>query len=365
VTSVELGLLVDSDAFGGAEVYVRQLLRRLPGHFRCHLVVAEPVAVAFTDLAARCTGVTVAPLVRGSERSSPMERLLAARPADVWHVNLVDPASNRAALAAAVDCAPTVATLHMPGSAEDVTPGLRALYGALTGVIAVSAEIAGVVGHRLGVPAERLARIRNGVDVPVRAPTRTRRHDPVRVGAVGRLTAQKGFDVLIAATALLVARGHRITVRVAGEGRDRVALERAADGLPVHFDGFVDDVPTFLRDVDLFCLPSRREALSYALLEAMAHALPCVTTPVGDVVEALGGAVRVVPVEDARATAAALEDLITRPPAAARLGARARRLAERRLDAAGMVDSVARVLAAAAQRSRPAAAETTSCAVTE
>jgi glycosyltransferase involved in cell wall biosynthesis len=117
--------------------------------------------------------------------------------------------------------------------------------------------------------------------------------------------------------------------------------------------------------VDLFCLPSRMEALSYALLEAMAHALPCVTTPVGDVVEALADAVRVVPVEDSRATAAALEDLIMRPHAAARLGADARRLAERQLDASGMVAAVARVLTAAAQRSRPAAADTTSSAVTE
>jgi hypothetical protein len=37
---IRLGLLVDSEAYGGAEVYIRQLVCRLPSRFERHLVVA-------------------------------------------------------------------------------------------------------------------------------------------------------------------------------------------------------------------------------------------------------------------------------------------------------------------------------------
>ncbi|GAA4934453.1 glycosyltransferase family 4 protein [Streptomyces coeruleoprunus] len=355
---VRVGLLVDSDAFGGAEVYVRQLLRRLPAHFRRRLVVAEPVAPHFRDLHALCEDVTVVPLLRGRDPGHATASLLAGHAVDVWHVNLVDPGSNRAALAAASALAPTVATLHMPGHAHDATVALRALYGGLTTVIAVSREIAETVRERFGVPGDRVVRVRNGVDVPPRAapPVRASGGTPCRIGAVGRLTEQKGFDVLVGAVARLVAEGHPITVEVAGDGRDRAALERAAAGLPVRFHGFVADVPAFLRGLDVFCLPSRREALSLALLEAMAHALPCVTTPVGDVTEVLGDTVVTVPVDDPAALARALGGLVADPERARRLGLRARRLAVGGLDAAGMVAATADVLAAAAASAQPSSA---------
>jgi glycosyltransferase involved in cell wall biosynthesis len=349
---VMLGLVVDSDAFGGAEVYVRQLLRRLPARFCCRLVVAEPMAGHFRWLAGRCTRVDVVPLMRGRDDSLELGRILAAGPVDVWHVNLVDPASNRAALAAAGACAPTVATLHMPGTAGDVTAELSALYRGLSAVIAVSAEIVRVLRDWLGVEPDRVIRVRGGVDIPpyARPPAPAAVRRPVRIGAVGRLTEQKGFDVLVTAVGLLVERGADVSVEIVGEGRDRPALEAAAAGLPIRFSGFSDDVPAFLRGLDVFCLPSRREALPFALSEAMGHALPCVTTAVGDVREVVGNAVRVVPPGDPRALAQALDDLIRNPDAAARLGRRARVVAERQLDAAGMVAVAAKVFAAVAGR---------------
>jgi glycosyltransferase involved in cell wall biosynthesis len=147
-------------------------------------------------------------------------------------------------------------------------------------------------------------------------------------------------------------------VEVVGEGRDRAALEAAAAGLPVFFSGFADDVPAFLRRIDLFCLPSRREALPLALMEAMAHALPCVATPVGDIREVLGDAVRTVPPDDAEQLSAALQQLILDPGARCRLGARARALAERRLDASGMVAATAEVLTTAALAGQPSTSRT-------
>jgi glycosyltransferase involved in cell wall biosynthesis len=343
--AIRLGLLVDSDAYGGAEVYVRQLLCRLPAEFETHLVVAEPVAPWFDDLAGQWTTCTRIPLLRGRESAPELLRPLARVGADVWHVNLVDPASNRAALAVACVAGPTVATLHMPGRVTDGLGCPDGPYARVSAVMAVSAQIAELLSRRLGMPLERVVRVRNGVDLPPRAgrPASSARVRP-RVGAVGRLTGQKGFDVLIAAVALLVRRGHAVEAVVAGEGRDRITLEAAAAGLPVRFTGFVTDVPAFLEGVDVFCLPSREEGLPLALLEAMAHGLPCVATRVGDIPEVVGDAVVTVPPEDPVALADALEPLITDPGRRRRLGERARVTALRRFDVVDMVETVAGLL---------------------
>src|SRR3712207_9265260 len=76
------------------------------------------------------------------------------------------------------------------------------------------------------------------------------------------------------------------------------------DALPIFtVTGWVEDRRAFLAGLDVFCLPSRSEALPLALLEAMAEGLPCVATDVGDVARRVGGAVEGVPPEDPGALA--------------------------------------------------------------
>ena len=118
------------------------------------------------------------------------------------------------------------------------------------------------------------------------------------VGALGRLTAQKGFDVLLEAVRLLVGRAVSLQVVLGGEGRERAALERQAAGLPVTFTGFAEDPRAVLALGDVFVLPSRVEALPLVLVEAVSAGLPAVATDVGDVREALGDVAVVVPPQD-------------------------------------------------------------------
>jgi glycosyltransferase involved in cell wall biosynthesis len=84
------------------------------------------------------------------------------------------------------------------------------------------------------------------------------------------------------------------------------------------------EIPTILRHADLFCLPSRYEEVSSALLEAMRAGLPIVATGVGGISEALGGAGRLVAAEDPRSLAQAVDELLTDRALASRLGRRAR-----------------------------------------
>jgi glycosyltransferase involved in cell wall biosynthesis len=79
---------------------------------------------------------------------------------------------------------------------------------------------------------------------------------------------------------------------VVGDGPEREALEQLSRSLAideiVDFIGIVDDVAPYLRDADVFVLPSHAEGLSNALLEAMAVGLPVIVSNVPgnvDVVE--------------------------------------------------------------------------------
>jgi glycosyltransferase involved in cell wall biosynthesis len=291
--------------------------------------------------------LAVVPLARHAASAPQTAASLAGQAPDLVHVNLVDPASNAASLAAALATAPTTATLHLPGDTGegDVRASLATLYGDLAALITPSEAGARQVRTRLAEPRGGVVVSCNGVDVPPQP------HGPAgsptpRVGVHARLTRQKGLDVLLEATRRVVDTGVPVEVVVAGSGRDEAELRAAAIGLPVRFEGFVNDARRFLAGLDVFCLPSRHEALPLSLLEAMAEGLPCVASDVGDIRRRVGHAVELVPPEDPDALAGVLVDLLRNPARRLTLAARARACAERDLDATDMVARTYRVLRA-------------------
>ena len=343
-------LVLDSPTYGGAEQCVVQLVRALPAAVARTVLATEPVPRQLAA-AVRDSGwpLRTTPPVRGTPGGPErVAEAVAALHPDVVHVNLIDPATCVDALDGAVSAgSPTVADVHMTGTlgAGDPRRRLAATYAACSAVTARSRRIADLVRDGLAVPADRVHVVRNGVPVGPAARPRAARGrrpagEPARIRCVGRLTAQKGFDLLLAATRRLIAAGHDLDVAVAGDGRDRDVLVRQADGLPVRFVGFVADVPAFLAGADLFCLPSRAEALPLALLEAVVAGLPCVAADVGDIAEVLGDLVVVVPPEDVDALTAALAELLVDPARRQRLGDRARREGVRRFDERTTVGAV-------------------------
>lgn len=148
---------------------------------------------------------------------------------------------------------------------------------------------------RLGVPPERRARVRNGVDARrYRAPSTSERLGhraalglssdvPVAV-YTGRLSPEKGVRELLSAWHQVRAQHHQAVLLVVGEGAEEGRL-RAAAVPGVQLTGAAPDVLTHLQAADVFVLPSRTEGMSNSLLEAMATGIRVVATAVGGTVE--------------------------------------------------------------------------------
>lgn len=113
---------------------------------------------------------------------------------------------------------------------------------------------------------------------------------PVLV-CVARLTADKGHRDLIEALPALVSRFPRLSLVLAGEGplRETLAEQAASLGVAEHvrFLGHVADVRSVLAAADVFVLPSYREGLPNAALEAMAMEVPVVATDTDGTAEAV------------------------------------------------------------------------------
>lgn len=145
---------------------------------------------------------------------------------------------------------------------------------------------------------------------------------------VGRLSHQKGQDVAIRALAMLSDREARLRLVGAesGEG-ERARLEALAESLGVadriEWRGAVDDSAPEYRAADVVVTPSRWDGLSLALLEAMASGATIVASDVSGS-ESIGDAGVIVPPDDPRALAEAIDPLLRDTSERSRLGAAAR-----------------------------------------
>lgn len=99
------------------------------------------------------------------------------------------------------------------------------------------------------------------------------------VASIGRLTDQKGIDMLLDTWALVAPQRRDWRLDVYGAGEDEAALRAQCAGLyldgSVAWRGRTDDVPGALASASVFVQSSRGEGFPLALLEAMASGVPC------------------------------------------------------------------------------------------
>jgi glycosyltransferase involved in cell wall biosynthesis len=170
-----------------------------------------------------------------------------------------------------------------------------------------------------GFPASRLTVIPNGVELRRSRPGPA--HDPVAIGTAAILEHRKGIDVLIEACARVETP---VRLEVFGDGslREELSEQARAAGIDHHFHGHVTDIRERLLDLDIFVLPTRAENLPIAILEAMACALPVISTRVGGISELVreNETGILVDPDDCPALAQALERLARDPDERERFG---------------------------------------------
>ena len=200
--------------------------------------------------------------------------------------------------------------------------------------IALSADLERYLTERIGVPANRISHIYNGVDTDRFHPGNRDRSichthfsssdpDAIYVGWAGRFQIVKDPLNLAQAFAHLVSEfpdlGKRVRLVLIGDGSERQAvndfLVEAGIDSQCWLPGNRNDVPDLLRALDIFVLPSRAEGISNTILESMASGLPTVATRVGGNEELVidGQTGMLVPHSDPRAMAAALADYVGNP----------------------------------------------------
>lgn len=198
---------------------------------------------------------------------------------------------------------PLVATFHPPFDAglRNLTAGTQQLtYQLYAPALArydkviVFSRVQAEVLERLGVPAERLAVIPNGVDPEIWRPARTgeasflQQRVCQRLGQeriflyMGRLSTEKNVEALLRAWRLVSPQGCRLVI--VGDGPLRSTLQNIDSGADVLWWGYEQDLEArvaLLQCAEVFVLPSLVEGLSLALLEAMASGTACIATDAG------------------------------------------------------------------------------------
>ena len=147
-----------------------------------------------------------------------------------------------------------------------------------------------------GVQADRCCLVENAIDTqkyvreyPAQEARRLLglREGGVLIGAVGRLSPEKGFDLLIRAVAQLNNAGCDLQLVIAGDGPERDSLQTLIDKLQlgdrILLLGHRSDMIDVYQAMDVFALSSIREGLPNVLLEAMALETPVVATRVAGV----------------------------------------------------------------------------------
>jgi len=235
----------------------------------------------------------------------------------------------------------------------------QARYRAATQILAISQFVANSLS-KSGIPADRIAVVHDGVELPapctadVRQRARARwgvAEDQPLIGCVGYLLPGKGQEHLLRAMPAVLQEFPRARVLMVGAGPSRLHLEALAreQGIAraVSFTGLLEDLTRVYAALDVFAFPALNEGLGTALLMAMSWGLPVVAVASGGVPEAVEDGTSGLLAAEPSGLAACILRLLRDPDLAKRLGRAARAATEQCFTADHMVEATLRVYEAA------------------
>lgn len=325
---LRLTAYTDSTTLGGAERSIATLLAHLNERVEVTVLGVEAEVVEW--IAAQRPGTTprLVPRVRNKfDLGSICAHIRAVRELrpHIFQANLPTTFSCQYGILAAL-LTPGVSVVVVEHSPIESASRLqrflkRALSKRVDAHVSVGASSARAAESAIGLREGSVRTIYNGVAAPAAEPT-YELHEPPIIGSLGRLSPEKGYDVLVRALALL--DGVRLVL--VGDGPARADLLALAQDLGIsdrlEITGWKEKARDYLRGFDVFALPSRFEALPLAVPEAMLAGLPVVATNVGSLSEAVldDKTGLLIPPGDENTLAHALRSLLEDPARRRRMG---------------------------------------------
>ena len=356
---------------GGAELMLLRLLGALDRRrFAPQVFSLRPAGVIGTQIADRGIPVHSAGIrgaLPGPGELRRFGRQLCGMRPDLIHTWMYHADLLGGVVGRAVCRVPVIWALHnstldpaQVGLATRLTVRVNALLSRLVParIVSCSQTAAGVHGS-LGYPRDRLLIIPNGFDIDAYRPDADARRavrselglaeDAFLIGSFARFHPQKDHRTLCRAAGLIAASRPDVHFLLAGGGIDAANvvlvqwLRESGAADRCHLLGERDDMPRLTAALDLALMTSSfGEAFPLVIGEAMACAVPCVVTDVGDARAMVGDTGRVVPPRDAHALAGAvLELLASSPGERTALGRRARAKIEAELSLTAIADRYA------------------------
>lgn len=330
------------DAPGGVQVHVGQLARRMRDRGHEVLVLAPSAGPVVEEGFARVGrpirvpfNGSVAPIAPWPSAARAVRRALARFRPDVIHAH--EPLIPGAAMfAARSGRAPVVATFHAYADRAAlfslVAPLLRGTWRRISVRIAVSEAARAFVSRRLD---GEIRIVPNGIETALFASA-----EPASLPAgrrilfVNRLDPRKGFLTMVAAFRLIAGSHPDALLVVAGDGRERDAIEMlpasARERVVMLGNVAHADLPPYHAACELFCGPATgRESFGIVLVEAMAAGLPVVASRIPGYDEVVGDDGLLVPPGAPVALADAVRRLLDDGDLAKRLAEAGRRRAAR------------------------------------
>jgi len=144
------------------------------------------------------------------------------------------------------------------------------------------------------IKSDKIKVIYNGIDITNKSLLSVTESDKVNnqkdgflIGTIGRLTYQKGQDVLLKAFAIVCKSIKNVKLVILGSGEEESNLKKLVQdgGIEdkVIFENYREDFYGFIKGLDIFVLTSRFEGVPYVILEAMALGTPIISTKVGGI----------------------------------------------------------------------------------
>lgn len=289
--------IIGNASLGGMEVSVQNLVQRLPND-QFEVTCIAPYESSFTaSLRAVGCGVYVTPIEDDPAwRSIQLAvEVIRLHQIDLIHAHMPK-AHVLAGLAGNLTDTPVVATVH----GMNLTPHELGICRLTQSTLITVCQEAYTQALAMGVPAERLALIHNGVDLDAFA----RRHDGAHfrqtvgipldaplVGFVGRLEWEKGPDYFVRAAQRVALARSDVHFVLVGQGRMQGDLEAMIGHMGlrdrIHLAGAWSNPTEVYPALDILTQTSRSEGMPLALLEAMACSCPVVAFIVGGVREVI------------------------------------------------------------------------------